>query len=70
MAVSRLFLDLQLSPVVPLICCMSFLRDYESVMCGMKSVLYAGFSVCHVSGLACAMYGISLCYVWLLACVM
>ena len=53
MAISRLFLYVKLSPVVfsnvyVLICCMSYVGDLVCVMCGIKSVLCAGFSLCYV----------------------
>ena len=63
MAVSRLFLYIQLSPVVPVAYCMAcagFGLCYErnqlcvmwgfsaSVMCGLESVSCAGFGLCYV----------------------
>ena len=63
MAVSHLFLHIELPPVVPLVWCMSFVeiqtmlcaglslchvRDKVCVMCGFESVFCAGFSLCYL----------------------
>ena len=48
MAVSRSFLYIKLTPVVPIDCGMFFVQDLVCVMCGMKSVSCAGFSLCYV----------------------
>ena len=45
MAVSRLFLYMELTPVVPVVRCMSFAWAVVCVMCGIKSVLCAGSSL-------------------------
>ena len=58
MAVSRLFLYMELSPVVPIVRCLSFVRDLVCVMCGMKSVLCARLGLCYVLAQACAMCGL------------
>ena len=39
MAISHLFLYMELTPVVPIVPCMSFAQDLVRVMCGIKSVL-------------------------------
>ena len=41
MAVSCLFLYMERSPVVPVVCCMSYMWDLVPVMCGMKTMLCA-----------------------------
>ena len=48
MAVPRLFPYIKVTPVVPIVCGMSVVRDFVSVLCGMKSVSCAGFSLCYV----------------------
>ena len=48
LAVSRLFLHIKLTLVVPSICCMSIVLDLVCVMCGTQPVLCAGFSLCYV----------------------
>ena len=47
-----------------------FCRDLVHVMCGIKSVLCAGFSLCHVWVLACVMQGFGLSYVRAVVCAM
>ncbi len=58
MAVSHLFLYIKLTPVVPIVCCMSFVWDFVCVMCGIKSMLRAGFNLCYVHALVCVMCGL------------
>ena len=48
MAVVRLFLYVELSPVVTIVCGMSFVRNLVCVMCEMQSLSCAGFSLCYV----------------------
>ena len=55
MVISRLFLYLKLTPVVPVVRCMSFVRDLVCVMFGIKSVFCAGFSLCSVRAYASVM---------------
>ena len=70
MAVSHLFLYVELTPVVTTVCCMSFVWGLVYVMCGMKSVSCAGFSLCHERDLALFMCRLCLCYVRDLVCLM
>ena len=69
MAISQLCLYVELSTVVVVIndyvltCCMSYVRDVVCVMCGITSVLCAGFSVCYVCIVAFVMWGFILSYV-------
>ena len=78
MAVSRLFLYMELTPVVPIVRCMSIAWYLVCVMCEIKSVLCAGSSLCYVRAQACVMCGLkpvlcacfSLCYVRDLVCVL
>ena len=53
----RLFLYIELSPVVPIVGCMSSVRDLVRVMCGIKSVLCAGRSLCYVRASVCVTCG-------------
>ena len=64
MAVSRSFVYIELSPIVPDVCCMSFVQDLVPVRCGVKSVM----CVEYVKSVLCA--GFSLRYMWVLACAM
>ena len=71
MAVSRSFLYMELFPVVPIVCCMSFVRiqyvvctglrlcyvqDKVCVMCRLQSVLCVRFSLCYVRAPVCVMW--------------
>ena len=52
MAISRLFLCVELSPVVfnhvhVFTCCKSYVLDLVCVVCRMKTVLCAGNTLCH-----------------------
>ena len=58
MAVSNLFLDIELTPVVPIVCCMSFVWDFVCVVSGLKSILCGGFSLRYVRALGCVMCGL------------
>ena len=55
MAVSRLFLYMGLTPVVPVVCCMSFAWDLVCVMYEIERVSCAGRSLCYVRAQACVM---------------
>ena len=55
MTVSHLFLYMELTPVVPIVCGMSFAWYLVSVMCGIESVLCAGSSLRCMRGLVCIM---------------
>ena len=52
MVVSHLFLYIELTPVVHVLRWISFCWDLVCVMCGMKSVSSAGFSLCCEQDLA------------------
>ena len=58
MAISCVFLRIKLSPVVPVVCCVSLMHDFVCVMCKIKVVLCGGFNLCCVRASACAICGL------------
>ena len=78
MVISRLFLYMELTPVVPIFCCMSFAWYLVCVMCRIKAVLCAGLRLCYVQASVCVMCwissvlcaGFSQCHMRVVACVM